>query len=91
MMYYRYDWMIPMLVGGLILVGLIILVIFLIMRYLKNTNDAGGSGYSGYSRTSGSEQPDPAARALSILAERYAKGEISDEEYRQKKAEILKP
>ena len=29
-------------------------------------------------------------QALSILNERYAKGELTDEEYRAKKAEILK-
>jgi putative membrane protein len=32
----------------------------------------------------------PAQNALEILNSRYAKGEISDEEYRAKKAELMK-
>lgn len=87
MMYYGNGWMIPMMIGGLILVALIILVVYLLMRSYKNQNQ---EGYSGYTRSSGPD-PDPASRALAILAERYAKGEISDEEFRQKKSELLKP
>ncbi len=90
MMYYRNDWMVGMMIGGVILLALIILVIYLLVRTYRKPGSGKDAGYSGYSRNSGAET-DPAARALGILAERYAKGEITDEEYRQKKSEIMKP
>lgn len=91
MMYYNNNgrW-IFMVVGGLILLIIIILIIFALIRVFTHSGNSGNSGYTGYSKPSDSQQ-DPANRALAILAERYAKGEISDEEYRQKKAEITKP
>jgi putative membrane protein len=36
------------------------------------------------------DRRDETNKALEILAERYAKGEISDEEYKQKKTELRK-
>lgn len=90
MRYYQNDWMIGLMVGGVILLALIILVIYILVRTYKKTDHESSSGYSGYSRANESEK-DSTSRALGILAERYAKGEISDEEYKQMKSEIMKP
>ena len=82
MMGYGYSG-IFMLFGGLILVGIIVLVVYAIVHA---TNISGRSG----SQIMPEVQRESARRALEILAERYAKGEISDEEYNQKKAELKK-
>ncbi len=69
------SWILP--------VGLVCLGIYLIVHAI-----------SGHRRPCCSDKyEDHSAdtnRALEILAERYAKGEISDDEYRQKKAELKK-
>lgn len=65
--------------GWLMMIGIFILVvlgIIALIRYLQK-----------------SVQPDRQVRdktALDILNERYARGEISDEEYQRKKAEVIK-
>jgi putative membrane protein len=59
---------------------LVVLAIIALVRYIRVT----GHNHSKI------EMPGTNP-ALLILNERYAKGEITDEEYRAKKAEILKP
>jgi putative membrane protein len=75
------GWII-MLIGGLIVVGVIALIVYALLRVSKA---------SGNPRTSAPhEMQDSNSRALAILSERYARGEISDDEYKQKKNEITK-
>lgn len=83
MMGYQDGWIL-MILAGLILIGIIVLIILMIIRI---TN---GSKKDVHTNTIEANQSSP-DRALMILAERYAKGEINDEEYRQKKSEITKP
>lgn len=78
---WEYNWIL-MLLGGLIVIGIIVLVVYALIR---TTNTSGRS-----SSSAPHEMQDSNSRALAILAERYAKGEISDEEYKQKKNEITK-
>ena len=59
--------------GTLMMAGLVVLVVWLI-----RTTATGG----GVSRGSGSDEPLDSARR--ILAERYARGELSTEEYRER-------
>lgn len=65
--------------GWLMMIGIFILVVLgivALIRYLQQ-----------------SARPDTQVRsktALDILNERYARGEISDEEYQRKKAEVIK-
>ncbi|MHB8962352.1 MAG: SHOCT domain-containing protein [Saccharofermentanales bacterium] len=80
---YGYGWVL-MLVGGLIVIGIIALIIYALVR---GTTVSGKSG----STTPTETQQENVSRALSVLAERYARGEITDEEYKQKKIEITRP
>lgn len=77
-----YSW-IFMIIGGLVVIGTIGLIVYALVR---------ASNVSGKSSSSAPHemQNDSSSRALAILAERYATGEISDEEYQQKKIEITK-
>lgn len=78
-----YGWIL-ILLGGLIVIGIIGVIIYALVRA------ANVSGKSD-SATPREIQNDSNSRALAVLAERYARGEISDEEYKQKKNEITKP
>ncbi len=60
--------------GGWFLPAIVIILIAIGMIYFMNSN-------KGNSRRTGSN-------SLDILKERYAKGEISDEEYERKKAQL---
>ncbi len=82
MMGYGFSWIL-MFVGGLIVTVIIVLIIFALVRAV---NTSGKSGYAAPHEM----QHDHNNRALAVLAERYAKGEISEEEYKQKKSEITK-
>lgn len=65
--------------GWLMMIGIFILVvlgIIALVRYLQQSARPG--------------RQTAAKTALDILKERYARGEISDEEYQAKKAEITK-
>lgn len=72
---FGFGWLVPF--------GLVILLILVIVN-----------AFSGRRRSCCSERHEEwgsdNSRAIEILSERYAKGEISDEEYRQKKAELRK-
>ena len=77
MMGYGFDmlgWGWMMGFGVLIVFGSIALTLYLIFRQPSYQTDIKPHGNS----------------ALDILNGRYAKGEISDEEYKQKKSELLK-
>lgn len=62
--------------GALMMVGLVVLVVWIV-----RTTATGGD-----SRGSGSD--DPLASARAILAERYARGELSTDEYRERLEEL---
>ncbi|MDW7658390.1 MAG: SHOCT domain-containing protein [Bacillota bacterium] len=78
-----YGWIL-ILLGGLVIIGIIGAIIYVLVRA------ANVSGKSG-SAAPREIRYDSNSRALAVLAERYARGEISDEEYKQKKSEIIKP
>lgn len=63
--------------GWLMMIGIAALTILGIVALLRYLQKSGKQNY----RTAGNS-------ALNILNERYAKGEISEEEYKNKKAEI---
>ena len=75
------GWIVAILVGLFVLAA-IGLIIFLIARM------GHGSARSGVNHAGG--QPNISANALNVLAERYARGEIDDDEYARKKAELRK-
>jgi len=83
MMGYGYGW-IFLFVGGLLVIGIIVLIIYALVR---TANVSGKSSSSAPYEM----QNDSSSRALAVLAERYARGEISDEEYKQKKSVITRP
>jgi putative membrane protein len=69
--------------GWLVPLGLICLVVYILVH-----------GITGHRRPCCSDKHEDhgtdTSKALEILAERFAKGEINDEEYKQKKAELKK-
>lgn len=64
----------------LLIAGLILLVVVAV-RALSGGTEGSGTNRpgAGFGRT-----PDPTARAQEILAERFARGELSDEEYQSR-------
>lgn len=70
--------------GGLLAIVVIAVVIYVFTRAGNNSLRLGHPAPT-------EMRQETSSRALEILTERYARGEISDEEYRQKKAEINKP
>lgn len=80
MMGWGWHWM---GLGWVLPVGLFLLLVYMVIRV------ASGPGrYCCADRQRGYE--GESSRALEILSERFAKGEIGDEEYRQKRAELYK-
>ena len=77
-----FGWL-GMLFGGLIFIGLTILVIFFIVRVVQGHDRPGATYMHGEPRTDN-------GRALDILAERYARGEINEEEYVRMKNALKK-
>ena len=73
---------------GAILIGLVVLVAIALIVILV-VRLSHGSARSGMNHIV-NQQSDSSARALDILSDRYAKGEINDEEYAKKKAELRK-
>jgi putative membrane protein len=74
--------LVPAIIGALFMLALLTLTIIIIIKVLRHKHH----GFSG--RTNSNSHID---NALAILNERYAKSEISDEEYQKKKSEITKP
>lgn len=66
------------------IVGIILLIAFVIF-IIKMFR------YKSFMHTHQTDPHNFTGNALQILNERYAKGEIDDEEYQRKKAEISKP
>lgn len=62
---------------------LTVLAIAALVRYLK------GSKHSCHMDISKNNSAEYTSSALIILNERYAKGEVSEEEYKKKKADII--
>jgi len=84
----RYFMMRPgLMLAGLIVLVLVIVGIFFLVRALVR---------SGRSNNAPPSPPAPPTfgadnKALQILDERLARGEISPEEYRQRKEELMRP
>ena len=79
---YGYNWIFMLLVGLIVFV-IVVLIIYALVRTM------GGSGKFD-SSSSHEDKRESSNHALEILAERYARGEINDEEYRLKKIELSK-
>jgi putative membrane protein len=60
----------------LLWIGLIILIVWVVMKVIKSSSNGTGGGESG-------------KEALDIVKKRYAKGEISKEEFEQIKKDLL--
>ncbi len=68
--------------GWMWLWGVAMMVLFVVLiAWLVRASD-------GAVRTTHPAQPEPTARAREILAERYAGGELSTEEYRERVSEL---
>ena len=67
-----------MWLGGLLIIAAIAAIVYAFVVIARRTG-------STYTHLSNDEQLNNADSALRILSERYAKGEINDEEYQQKK------
>ncbi len=81
----------PMVFGGFLMLlfwGALIVLVVLAIRALWNRDGGGSRVSSGESSPSGGM---PNRRALEILDERYARGEISREEYLEMRATLLSP
>lgn len=81
-----------MLVGGLIFLGVIVLAVLLIAALIRHGKSNHQHGYPvpPVNPNAPGAQNTTAAAALAILNDRYAKGEIGQEEYLSKKADLLK-
>lgn len=64
--------------SSLLFLGLVVLVVVLLVRYFSRTGQQAPGGW----RAAG----PPPASPEQLLAERYARGEIDDEEYRRRLA-----
>jgi putative membrane protein len=82
-----FSW-IGMIIGGLFslafLVLFVLLIVWLVRMAKRSHNPANFSGYNPHAATPGQD----AASALRILNERYAHGEISEEEYLKMKKNL---
>lgn len=65
-----------MMFGLFLLLVLVIIAVYFIIHHFTKSNSRNGSGSTD--------------NALDILHERYARGEIDEEEYNRKKAELRK-
>lgn len=62
------------------------ILLFMVIIFLAKTLTMGNSKTSGNSKSSDNEEDSP----LDILKNRYARGEINDEEYEHKRKELEK-
>lgn len=77
----QFGWVraICMLIGGAILIGAVVLLIVVLTR--KHASPPSGTDQTAVLNNT---------NAMNILNERYARGEVNDEEYAIKKAELKK-
>lgn len=68
--------------GWMWLSGFVMMALFVVLLVWLIRNSAGFGG------SSGTAPSDPADRAREILAERYARGDLSTEEYRERVSEL---
>ena len=83
----QHPWA-SLLIGGicmLIVLAIVIVVIVLLVRMSRRNR----MGQSGHTMNTPPPAPMKNSAALALLDERYAKGEIGDEEYNTKKANLL--
>lgn len=74
--------MLPHIIGMIVAVVILVLIVIFIVKMIKNKG-----GLFQYHKV---DDKRIGGNALEILNERYAKGEIGEEEYQKIKAEILK-
>ncbi|HEX2926123.1 MAG TPA: SHOCT domain-containing protein [Ruminiclostridium sp.] len=88
--YGRYGYgMMGVGIGWLMMLGftlLVVLGIVALFRYIRHTNVSHSQG----SNANNSNFTQGGGNALNILNERYAKGELSSEDYNRMKSEIQK-
>jgi putative membrane protein len=85
MMFFGFHWLWGIL-SGLLCVSLFVLVIVLIIRFATHSRRWHGQAPAGFTPPAAPQN----TKALEILAERYAKGEISEEDYRRMKENLGK-
>lgn len=89
MMYWNGGWMWPwMMVGNLLFWIVIIVVAVLLFRAFSQRPGPHGSGHPGWGTPPSPGAPDHGPSAEQILGERYARGEIDEEEYRRRLATL---
>ncbi|WP_344687796.1 SHOCT domain-containing protein [Blastococcus jejuensis] len=72
------------LFGALVLVGVVLLVVVAV-RLLGGGSGGGAGGVAGGGAPGPAPREDPRARARALLDERYARGEIDTDEYRERR------
>jgi putative membrane protein len=87
MMYFGLGWL-GMLLSSILWIGFLVLLILLIVRLVRGPRRWHMHGHEGDEFMPGWGQPHN--KALDILAERYAKGEISEEEYKKMKENLTR-
>lgn len=79
--FWIFGWIMMVVVVALVVVGIVLLVRGLSGRPGSGSSMAGGQGSAG--------QPEGSVSAIQILEERYARGEIDQEEFLQRKKDLL--
>ena len=67
--------------GGLLVLAVVVVVVIILINYLQNANRAGAAA---------AHTPAGNSSAINILNDKFARGEITEDEYKHKKSEILR-